>query len=56
MAAGSILEFWVFSDSPYAPGPSARNAAWMTFGGGTLVSIAGSAMALVARWRAARAR
>ena len=51
MVAGTAAEFWLFSDLPYSSGSNLRNAAWSTFGIGTLVLDIGATILGIAIWR-----
>ncbi len=51
MVAGTAAEFWLFSDLPYARGSNLRNAAWSTFGVGSLLLDVGALTLGIAVWR-----
>lgn len=51
MVAGTAAEFWLFSDLPYSQGSNLRNAAWSTFGIGSLILDVGATILGVAIWR-----
>ena len=51
MVAGTTAEFWLFSDLPYSQGSNLRNAAWSTFGLGSLLLDVGAMILGIAIWR-----
>ena len=51
MVAGTAAEFWLFSDLPYSQGSNLRNAAWSTFGLGSLLLDVGAMILGIAIWR-----
>ena len=51
MVAGTAAEFWLFSDLPYSQGSNLRNAAWSTFGLGSLLLDVGVMILGIAIWR-----
>lgn len=51
MVVGTAAEFWLFSDLAYSQGSNLRNAAWSTFGLGSLLLDVGAMILGVAIWR-----
>lgn len=51
MVVGTAAEFWFFSDLPYSQGNNLRNAAWSTFGLGSLLLDVGAMILGIAIWR-----